>query len=344
MTPKRSSKDGMDKDSFRLRKRLKSVGLSDLAIDAAWPTWWSDDAEASTSARAELRFSLARKLGLDPSSLLEDEEPSFVWKDGARFKHLSGESATERAAITSFGRVLGSVLVNATSIEPRVIANNALSLRKLLMRTRPYVDLVDLLLLCWSAGIPVIHLRIFPWPQKRMAAMTVRVADRYAILLGKDSMYPAHVAFYLAHELGHIARGHLESDKVIVDFESERPGLDTNDNEEISADSFALELLTGMASPIVLPSTERYTARSLARTVLRASQELGIEPGTLALCLAYSTNDWRTSNAAMKYIYRASSIVWQEVNRFARRQLTGGQVPDDTADYLSAVLGEASNQ
>ncbi len=328
-------------DGGRLRQRLKNIGLSDPAIAAAWPTWWSDDAEASTSARTELRFSLARKLGLDPGSLLDEGEPRFVWRDVARFKHLSGEGELEQAAITSFGRALGNVLVNATPAHVPLVNASALRLRNtLLTEHHPYVGLLDLLLLCWSVGIPVVHLRVFPWPQKRMAAMTVRVADRYAILLGKDSQYPAHIAFYLAHEMGHIAAGHLEQDRAIVDLESAEMDWDSGDREEIGADRYALELLTGMESPTILPSTRRYTARSLAHAVIGASSELKIEPGTLALCFGYSTKDWRTSTAAMRYIYREPISVWKQINALARAQLSAGQVPDDSAEYLEAILGE----
>ena len=43
---------------------LQQLGLSDAAINAAWPEWWSEAAEPSPSASLDLRFSLARKLGL----------------------------------------------------------------------------------------------------------------------------------------------------------------------------------------------------------------------------------------------------------------------------------------
>jgi IrrE N-terminal-like domain len=331
---------GVKSDADRLKLRLRKIGLSDPAITAAWPGWWSHDAEASTSARTELRFSLARKLGLDPSSLLDEGEPRFVWHDEARFKHLSGEGALEQAAITSFGRALGNFLINATPSHFPLGNTNALLLRKTLLAYQPYVALSDLLLFCWSIGIPVVHLRVFPWPQKRMAAMSVRVADRYAILLGKDSQYPAHIAFYLAHEIGHIVKGHLERERAIVDLDSDEMGQDPNDHEEVAADKFALELLTGMESPKILPSTQRYTARSLARAVIGASQELKIEPGTLALCFGYSTQDWRTSTAAMRYIYREPVTVWKQINALARTQLASAQLPDDSAEYVQAVLGE----
>src|SRR6202790_1715811 len=98
-------------NASQLRKRLKSVGLSDAAIKAAWPVWWSDAADASTSAQTELRFSLARKLGIEPHSLLEDKkEPRFIWRDEAKFKHLSGEGVLGHSEITSFDTAMRSLL------------------------------------------------------------------------------------------------------------------------------------------------------------------------------------------------------------------------------------------
>ena len=328
----------------QLRSRLKKLGLSDLAINAAWPRWWSDEADTSLSARVDLRFSVARKLGLDPRSLLDDEQqPRFVWRNEARFKHLSGEGDLELAAITSFGRALGSVLIAASPAPIPITGSTAQNLRSLILRDKqPYIRLLDLLSLCWSVGIPVIHLRVFPWPRKRMAAMTVRIDDRFAILLGKDSMYPAHIAFYLAHELAHISLAHLTTDPVIVDLEQAAPSLDEGDDEEGSADRFALELLTGDPQPVVLPSGPRYSAGELARVALSSADKLRVEPGTLALCFGYSTKDWATANASMERIYSSAKPVWNEVNNIARTQLALERIPDDALDYLEAVLGSES--
>jgi hypothetical protein len=329
----------------QLKKRLKKVGLSDPAIDAAWPTWWSDAADASTSAQTELRFSLARKLGLDPHSLLEDdEEPRFTWRDEARFKHLSGEGQLERSAITSFGSALARYLVDATIPVATATNWNPTSLRGAILQSNPYVKLVDLLSASWAFGIPVIHLRVFPCARKRMSAMAVRVGQRNAIMLGKDSMYPPHLAFYLAHELAHIALGHLSREPVLVDFDSAALLDPNNDPEEASADQFALELLTGVPKPIVLPKSEGYSARELARVALDAAAELAIEPGTLALCFGYSTGDWATANAAMPRIYSGPHAVWIEVNNIARNQLSFDLIPTDARAYLEAVLGAADSK
>ena len=40
-----------------------------------------------------------------------------------------------------------------------------------------------------------------------MAAMSVQVGAGTAMLPAKDSSYPAQIAFYLAHEIAHIALG-----------------------------------------------------------------------------------------------------------------------------------------
>jgi hypothetical protein len=326
----------------QLRTRLRRVGLSELAIDAAWPAWWSDEAELSGSARTELRFSLARKLGLDPRSLLEDaEEPRFVWHDEARFKHLTGQGELERSALASFGIALSAVLAGAVSSEFLMTGQSASKLRALALRQGlPYVGLRDLLLLSWALGLPVVHLRVFPGPQKRMAAMAVRAADRCVILLGKDSLYPPHVAFYLAHEIGHVALQHLAASPAIVDMEPDEATVEARDEEEYAADRYALELLTGRPNPIVLPKGGRYSAKELGRVALSASADLHIEPGTLALCFGHATKDWATANAAMRFIYREEKPVWREVNRAALSQLALTEVSDDDRAYVLEVLGE----
>ena len=329
----------MKDDSSQLRWRLRQVGLSDPAINAAWPAWWSDAAEPSASAQTELRFSLARKLGLDPRSLLADgEQPRFIWRDEARFKHLSGESSLEMSAITSFGTALGRYLIAATTASPVAAGWSSASLRSAILRHQPYVRLEDLLVTCWSLGIPTIHLRIFPGERKRMSAMAVRVGSRTAILLCRDSRFPPRLTFYLAHELGHIALGHLSQRPVLVDLDdSDLPSPD-GDPEEVAADRFALELLTGRSEPKVLPKGA-YNARELARVALEASGGLRIEPGTLALCFGYSTGDWATASAALQRIYLKPQSVWEVVNQVARHELDLDLIPDDARAYVDAVLG-----
>jgi hypothetical protein len=337
----------MATDSERLRLRLEELGLTASAIDAAWPSWWSEDAGESRSALGELRFSLARRLGLDPRSLLEDAEaPAFIWRREARFKHLSGEDELEQAGITSFGRAVSALLASAApAAEFELTGRSAAELRKLVLARRPFVGLADLLALAWSAGIPVAHLRIFPWERKRMAAMAVRVSDRAsAVLLGRDASYPPQPAFYLAHELAHLALGHVGADEQIVDLDSEaNPSLDLDgDEEEQAADAFALELLTGNPRPVVLAERPGWASPSeLARTSREAAGELRIEPGTLVMSYGFSTGDWQLAFAALDRVYGEKKPIWREVNGVARTYLDLDGLAADSADFLDSVLGEA---
>jgi hypothetical protein len=327
-----------------LRRRLEDVGLSGAALNAAWPSWWSDAAEASPSANAELRFSLARKLGLDPRSLLDDNDtPKFVWRDEARFKHLRTDDEHQISAITSFGTALAALLLTATpASETEPGFPSAAELRTVLLTRQPFVRLTDLLSVAWTFGIPVVHLRVFPAEQKRMAAMTVHARNRDAILIGREAVYPPYVAFHLAHEIAHIFLGHLRDSLAIVDMESE---LGTEaDAEELEADQFALEVLTGTSEPVVLPRGSGYSASQLAANALEHASELRIEPGTLALCFGFSTKDWATANAALHKIYSQRKPVWSEINQLARRQLNFSALSEDNYSYVSAVLGGSERQ
>ena len=113
---------------------------------SAWPSWWSKEAASSPSARAELRFALARRLGLEPKPLL-GERVEFVWNDEARFKHLSTEDAAQRAALTSFGMSVGRLLLRATSGVPIDILDAA-GLRDAILRGSRFVDLNSIIATC----------------------------------------------------------------------------------------------------------------------------------------------------------------------------------------------------
>ena len=272
------------------------MGFASSTIDAVWPRWWSAEADESASARAELRFGIARRLGLNPRTLLDDRDrPEFLWREEARFKHLTAADETERAGIESFGRSVAAAIASATGPPSADVRGwSPAEIRDLLLRDeKPYVGLTDLLALCWGIGIPVVYLRVFPWPQKRMAAMTVRIENRSFILLGKDASYPAPIAFYVAHELGHIVLSHIAPDEALVDMDAGDPVMPVGDDEEAAADAFALELLTGWPEPKVLPAEPgTQSAGELARTAKRQERSCGSSRHVGAV-LRPSTGDWR---------------------------------------------------
>lgn len=322
-------------DDENLIERLRKAGFSRAAIRAAWPSWWSEEAGETPSGRAELRFALARRLGLEPKPLL-GERVEFVWNDEARFKHLSTHDQTQKAALTSFGMSVGRLLLRATPSVP-TDAIEAEALRDAIMTGSPFVDLGSLLGACWALRIPVIHLRVFPLEAKSMHAMVVAVDGRFAILLGRDAAYPAPIAFTLAHELGHVMLEHLGDAPALIDLEDPALARD-GDGQEDEADRFALTLLTGSPEPDIQTDIDHFNAPTLAAAVLRASREYGVEPGTLALCLAHGRGLWPVAMSALGFIYGERKPAWREVNGIADGELDWDLLGDEAAHYLRNVM------
>lgn len=325
----------MTKDRETLIKRLRQAGISRAAIQAALPSWWTEEADATPSGRAELRFALARRLGLEPKPLL-GERVEFVWNDEARFKHLSAKDEIHTAVLTSFGMSIGSLLLRATPAAATEIAP-AEALRDAILSRSTFVDLGALVATCWALRIPVIYLRVFPLEAKSMHAMVVKVDGRFAILLGRNAVYPAPVAFTLAHELGHVMLGHLFDAPALVDLKD--PALAQNgDDQEEEADRFALTLLTGSPEPEIQTNLERFNAPTLAAAVLDAGGHYRVEPGTLALCLAHRRSAWPVAMSALRFIYAERKPAWREVNGIAEKELDWDVLGDEAAHYLRKIM------
>lgn len=323
-------------DADSLRAELRSAGLSRAAIDAAWPEWWSDSAESSASAKAELRFSIARNLGLSPQSLI-GERVDFVWRDRARFKHLRANDELPVAALNSFGVSVARSLIEATLGNGEIVGLSAAELRGLLLGMGP-PDLPGLLTVCWAIGIPVVHLRVWPLAQKAMHAMVAGQHGRHAIMFSREASYPAMVAFTLAHEIGHIALGHVPADDILVDAE-DPAGAAEHDDEETAADRFALEVLMGDPDPDIRINFETFNHVELADAVMRAGPAYGIDPGTLALAVAYRRNAWPVAMAAMRIIQPEPVSVSDLVNRIAAGQLDLDRLGSDSAAFIERTLG-----
>lgn len=332
----------MDAERKRLTQELRQAGLSRSAIDAAWPDWWDEQLAQSPSGRAELRFALARRLGLVPHALL-GERVEFIWNDEARFKHLKAEGEGARAAITSFGMAIARSLLSATPTAAATAGPiDAERLREAILASRQFVDLPGLISTCWALGIPIVHLRVFPLEAKGMHAMVVNVDGRSAILIGHDARFPAQLAFTLAHEIGHLLLGHLAGAPALIDVED--PALATErDEQEVEADEFALTLLTGTASPDIQTDVDRFNAPTLANAVLTAAPQYRIEPGTLALCLAYRRRAWPVAMSALGMLYRLERPIWQDINDVAAQQIEWDLLPYEAAAYLRTVMGQAGD-
>jgi hypothetical protein len=171
-----------------------------------------------------------------------------------------------------------------------------------------------------------------------MHAATARVEGRHAILIGRQSSFPAQVAYYVAHELGHIALGHAAEAAAVLDIGDPLRPTDP-DEDERAADRYALELLTGRPDPWIEATVERFTARSLAEAVVQQGSAYNIDPGVLALCMGHQSGRWAQVFKALRLMGGEASDVSGQLNQLARTQFDWDAIPSDTQDFLETVIG-----
>ncbi len=322
----------------QLRRELRQAGVANAAVDAVWPEWWSADAANSMSATAELTYTVARRLGMSPTALF-DGSPEFLWRDETKFKNLGTTSEREQAILASFGTAVGRCAIRATPVEGSLAELPDLAhVREIILAAAQFVELREILNLCWAIRIPVIQLEVFALRQKRMQAMTVRLEDRHAILLGRQSSFYAQTAFVIGHELAHIALGHLANDTNLLDIE-DLLTTSEKDGEEIDADHEALMLLTGDRDPQVVPDADQFTGQQLVKAALQASAGGRIEPGTLALCAGYATKRWPQTFAALRGLPPGRQNVGQQINDLATSQFSWSELSYGNRQYLAQVIG-----
>jgi Zn-dependent peptidase ImmA (M78 family) len=167
--------------------------------------------------------------------------------------------------------------------------------------------------------------------------MVVSLNSRFAILLCRDASYPAPVAFTLAHEIGHLMLGHLATAPALVDLEDPATARDS-DEQEREADEFALSVLTGSPDPDIKTNLTEFNAPTLADAVLRAATSYRVEPGTLALCLAFRRGNWPVAMSSLRFIYKKRMPAWREVNGIAQSELDWEVLGEEAAEYLRNVM------
>lgn len=337
----------MTKSADRLVDRLLDIGLSEELVDASLPEWWVPSDYASHSARTLASLMLARRLNIDPETLLDDGVPvGFLHTGPTKFKHMRLKGA-RRDALVGFSMGVGRILLSMLdSRSARAVPNDPLELREALLAGRPFVSFGDVIAACWSLGVPVLHLRLFPAQTKGVTAIAVRLGGRHAILVARESGFEAQYMFHVAHELGHIALGHLKAASAIVDADPYDPANHqhelVDDDEERAADEYAQALLTGASSYQVLRQTKSAgsaegTARELATRALQMSGQLQVDPGHLVMSFGYSTGDWPLANAAAKLLPQQSERPATLVNRVLWGQLNMPGVAEESVAYLQAV-------
>lgn len=327
-----------------LIKRFEAVGFEGGFVRDCLPDWWDRQYEESESSWLQLQLGLAQRLSIEPSSMFDDAQPLRINVPGnPKYKHLKLTEAQQRA-VYGFGAGVARLVTSAMRDGARAEELSPVELRTSLLKGlgAPWIGLPEVLTLCASLGIPVGHLTVFPAGVKGMAAMTLRAGGRGVIFCARKPIHPAQAAFFIAHELGHLALGHVSDGAAIVeaitmDPEEQIEGEELDPDEQ-AADQFAFQLLTGMPSLTVQGPGDKGNAMELLRGCEAAGREMAVDPGLLMLCYGRATKRWPTAGAALKRHQAEGISVASEINRGLRSQLDPGLLSYGDLGYLDATL------
>jgi len=322
----------------KLYSRLSEVGLTRAFVKkTALPSWWNDEVATNPSGYAQGLLLLSRHLGLDLASLQAENEPIRLRDFGTcKFKKRSDVSEDDLALARVLATRAAQLAAFAVSTPAVAIPVNPGEIRQqILGDDAPWIGLDELLRYCWSSGLPVLHLDHFPKSAKRPDGFAARVHGRPVIVLCRHAKYSAWLLFILAHELGHLALGHVPDEGTLID-----QGLDENstDLEEQQANAFALELLTGRSERRFIAADRWPNAAGLAKSALEIGRKAMIDPGHVALNYAHSmgTAFFPVGNAALKLLEPDANAV-AKVRANMAGNLDWSRLPEDSSEFLMRV-------
>jgi hypothetical protein len=208
-------------------------------------------------------------------------------------------------------------------------------LRSWILARHRVVDLPALLDAAWAHGIAVFHFSYLPTAGRKFAGMAYYEDKRPIVILATGSDAPPRVAFYLAHEIAHILRGHVKpGGAMIADADFDRAA---EDKEEREADGDALELLTGERDPAFSP-THGMTAARLAPKVRAYEREHGVHAGTVALIYGKTANRMPVAIQALKLMNMDTGARRLIADALRRRLFVEEAGLDSAAGVPSEVL------
>jgi Zn-dependent peptidase ImmA (M78 family) len=292
----------------------------------------------------ELVLGIAKSLSLDAVALSKGE----LFPKGAvaniSYKRNALVNPQDFQASTLIASSISNAIISSIKVPYQALPKNVWELNEEIRAIgKGSIDFDALLNYCWRKGVPVISLSNLPFGLKKMDGAALKVGDRPVIILAKKNNSKSWLSFILAHELGHIALGHLENNSSIVDIalqqESTFDSDNTGDSMELEADKFALNILGG---PLAQETQERWgdfdSAITLATNARAAANLLGCSAGHLILRYAFRTKRWPEAASALKFL-REDFDAQKEIVKSMASGIAFDDLSNDVQDLIFRITG-----
>lgn len=328
-----------------LYQTVASLGLTRAQVRRLLPSWWSPEIESQPGGVAELGLHLSRRLSLDLSALLEGRLAPKGAAVHVAFKHRTNVESNKLAAATFIASSLAQAIIAALPSAYTPLPATGSKLREAVRQATNggVLGFEALLTLCWASGIPVIPLPHLPIGIRKMDGASLRIGDRPAIVIAKRKSSRAWLSFILAHEMAHIALGHIGPGSTIIDVSLQDTSTyateSSSDQQEQEADAFALDTLGGAeAERAISDWSGRMSPVELAVSARKSGAMIGVEPGHLILRHAFLTKRWAEASTALRFLSEdmdPESVLIESL----RNHLALDLIADDLQDLVSSITG-----
>ncbi len=323
---------------------LRQIGITKTQVSKLLPAWWDMEITNSDGGMWELLLYIARSLSLDVDALSFGEIRPRGAVSNISFKRnalLNIEDA-EAGVLVASSIASAVVSVARNHYEPPPQSAKEIN-KKIRLIGQGSVDFDGLLNYCWAIGIPVIPLLNLPPGFKKMDGAALKIGDRPVIVIARKNNSKSWLSFILAHELAHIALGHLSSNSSIVDVSLQKEATFESgailDGMEREADDFALDILGGSsAGSLQSEWGSQDTAVQLAGKARAGALEIGCSPGHLILRYAFRTKRWPEALGALKFLTEDFDAQ-EELMQGIARGIDCDGLSEDVLDLVCRMTG-----
>lgn len=330
----------------RIFRSLESAGFPRSLQSTLLPEWVTPEVLSDEAVTSEIAAILAKRLGLRASQLFgANPQVELLRRRDTKYKRSIPNKSKNLTAATTIAVSVAEAVAAACRVEFTPFASEPANLRAEIFRSIEghWLGLRRLLMNCWAHGVPVVYLAELGEGIPKMDGMVICTDDRPVVILSKASPLWAWQLFILAHEVAHVALGHVDPDEILVDEElgAESYALEDPDDDERAADMFAIELLNGRRDATYSVSDVRSNSAELADAAFKFGRAHQIDPGHIALNFAHTTGNWGVGIAAARMLQANNPPASTVINQALWAGIDIDALPPDTVEFLERATGSA---
>lgn len=322
-----------------LYEKVKSAGFTLPYIKKLLPDWWDDALANSPSGKQFASLFLSKRFSICYDSFKDDSaQVMFNLGGNHKYKHRVNASESDLNVATAIAYSAARVAAenfkipynDTVNLDWHVVRDN-------ILKSNPWVSLPLLIEFCHSIGIPVVFIKNFPPKCKKMAGVALQISGRPVIVLTQAQKY-GYMLFDLAHELGHIAKGHLNESNGCV-FVDRKIDSQATDELEAEANRYAFGILSGKET-LRISSDYNLKARQLADAARLYGSENHTDPTHVALNYAYMKGHWGVATDALKTICSNEPTDQNVAIKYLMESIDCDAINDDDLELIKKLCGE----